>query len=248
MYEVYNIVPQIEIEDFEKAEAFSQQVLDVVTCLQDGIRMHVLHVCILASRENVVDSRRYCLSILKRLGQKFPKKPKKWDVAIAYIKVKRKLRGKSNEAILRQQLMTDTSYLAVMQILNVMFVSIFTSDHFFAPLIAIRMVDISLSYGLCSISSIGFAMYSVLSCSLEDDIDIGYKYGQLSIRLLEKFKCIEFLPRVYSAVYGFSASWKNNFSSLLTHLQYAHQVALDSSDLEFAMVNANIFGVSRTLI
>jgi predicted ATPase len=91
-------------------------------------------------------------------------------------------------------------------------------------------------------------MYSVLSCSLEDDIDIGYKYGQLSIRLLEKFKCIEFLPRVYSAVYGFSASWKNNFSSLLTHLQYAHQVALDSSDLEFAMVNANIFGVSRTLI
>ena len=224
----------------------SRQVLDMVTCLQDGIRMHVLHVCVLASRGNLVESRDYCLSILRRLGQRFPKKPKKWDVAIAYMKIKRKLRGKSNEALLRQQLMTDMDHLAVMQILNVMVVSVYTTDPIFAPLIAIRMVDISISFGLCSISSIGFAMYSVLSCSLENDIEQGYRYGQLSLRLLEKFNCIEFLPRVYSAFYGFSASWMNPFSNSLTHLQYAHQIALETSDHEFALINANIFGVSCT--
>jgi histidine kinase len=181
---------------------------------------------------------------LKRLGQRFPNRAKKWDVAIGYMKIKKKLRGKSNEALLRLQLMTDINLLAVMQVLNVMIVSTYTTDPLFSPLIAIRMVELSLIYGLNSISSIGFAMYSVLSCSLENDIEPGYRYGQLSLRLLEKFKCIEYVPRVYSAFYGFSAIWRNDFSSSLLHLQDAHQIALETSDLEFAIVNANIFGVS----
>jgi hypothetical protein len=44
--------------------------------------------------------------------------------------------------------------------------------------------------------------YGMLCISLKDEVDAGYRFGQLGLKLLEIYKMEEYLPRVYYAVYG----------------------------------------------
>jgi hypothetical protein len=44
--------------------------------------------------------------------------------------------------------------------------------------------------------------YGMLCISLSDEVDAGYRFGQLGLKLLEVYKMEEYLPRVYCAVYG----------------------------------------------
>ena len=194
-----------------------------------------------------MEAKEHSLIILRQLGETFPNKATKLHIALAALKTRRMLRGKSNGAILQLTNMSDSVKLAVMQILNVMFLNVYVTDPLFAPLIAIRMVNLSITYGLSSLASTGFAVYGVLSCSLDGRVELGYKYGQLALLLLEKFNCPEFLPRVHAAVYGFIYGWKHEFSVSIEPLRYAYQIGLETGDTEFAMVKAAIVGVSFLL-
>lgn len=42
----------------------------------------------------------------------------------------------------------------------------------------------------------------MLCISLRDQVDAGYRFGQLGLKLLEVYKMEAYLPRVYCAVYG----------------------------------------------
>jgi predicted ATPase len=184
------------------------------------------------------------MSVLRELGEALPKNPTKLHVLLAVLKSRRKVRGMSDEALLRQPNMSDVDKLAVMQVLNVIFLNVYFTDPLLAPLVAVRMVTLSLDYGLSSISSAGFAFYGVLSYKCGGGTAFSFRCGQLALRLLEKFKCAEFVPRVYAPVYGFINSWKFEFSAALEPLKYAYDVGLATGDIEFAMVNASLFGVS----
>lgn len=247
LYKLHNDVfmcSEFVVEEFGQAKSLCQQVFKHGRNLQDMIRLHVLHICCLGSTEKMVEAKEHSFIVLRQLGETFPRKATKLHVALAALKTRRMLRVKSNDTILKLANMSDPVKLAVMQILNVMFLNVYVTDPLFAPLIAIRMVNLSIRYGLSSLSSLGFAAYGVLSCSLDGRVDLGYKYGQLALHLLEKFNCPEFLPRVHAAVYGFIYGWKHEFSLSLEPLRYAHQIGLETGDTEFAVVNAAIFGVS----
>ena len=208
------------------------------------MRLHILHVCDLGARDKLSEAKAHCIIVLKKLGEVFPKKPTKAHVVLAVLKLRKRITGVTDEELLRLPKMSDVNKLAVMQILNVMFLNVYFADPLLAPLVAVRMVILSLDHGLSSISSAGFAIFGALSCSCGSDIEFGYRCGQLALQLLEMFKCAEFLPRVYSAVYGFINSWKFDYSAALEPLRCAHHIGLETGDIEFAMVNATISGVS----
>jgi hypothetical protein len=230
--------------EFDHAEYLRQQVFHHGRSLHDMIRLHILHVCDLGARDKLSEAKEHCMSVLRELGEALPKNPTKLHVLLAVLKSRRKVRGMSDEALLCLPNMSDVDKLAVMQILNVMFLNVYFIDPLLTALVAVRMVSLSLDYGLSSISSAGFAFYGVLSCSCRVDTEFGYRCGQLALRVLEKFKCAEFVPRVYAPVYGFINSWKFEFSAALEPLKYAYDVGLETGDIEFAMVNASLFGVS----
>lgn len=212
------------------------------------IRLHILHVCDLGARDEMLQAKAHCMIVLKDLGEVFPKKATKAHILFAVLKIRKKIKRMADEEILLLPKMSDVNKLAVMQILNVMFLNVYFTNPLLTPLVAVRMVSLSLDYGLSSISSAGFAFFGILSCSVGSDTEFGYRCGQLALQLLEKFKCAEFLPRVYSAVYGFINSWKYKSSEALEPLRNAHHIGLETGDIEFAMVNATVFGVSDFLV
>ena len=64
-----------------------------------------------------------------------------------------------------------------------------------------------------------------------------YRCGELALRILEKFPCIELVPRSYAGVYGFLKAIKEPFRDLSGPLEEAYQMHLTTTgDVEVSLV------------
>lgn len=119
-----------------------------------------------------------------------------------------------------------------MQMLNLLFTYTFLGRADFLPFVVFRMIRLTIRYGVSAISAHGFSGYGVLLCG-SGDIEAGYRYGQLALRILNRFNAKEWLPRVYSMVYGMNMHWKTPLRLCLDPLKYAHKVGLETGDIEY---------------
>ena len=145
------------------------------------------------------------------------------------------LRRKTDESLSRLPPMTNPSKVAAMQILNVILLNCHTARPDLLPLINLRLVQLTLKYGLSALSSVAFSSYGMILCGVMNDFEGGYRYGQLSLSLLEKDNAREWIPRVYAYYYGTIQHWKRPLSLSLKPLYQSHQIALETGDIEFAV-------------
>eukprot|EP00521_Asterionellopsis_glacialis_P016555 CAMPEP_0195290092 /NCGR_PEP_ID=MMETSP0707-20130614/6095_1 /TAXON_ID=33640 /ORGANISM="Asterionellopsis glacialis, Strain CCMP134" /LENGTH=368 /DNA_ID=CAMNT_0040350169 /DNA_START=368 /DNA_END=1471 /DNA_ORIENTATION=- len=101
-----------------------------------------------------------------------------------------------------------------------------------------------MKYGLCAISSFGFACYGMILAGVMEDIVQGHRFGHLGIMLVQKFNARHWMPRVYAIVYGCVNHWKDRGSLCLHPLLNAHKTAMEIGDVESAMTTANLYIVN----
>jgi hypothetical protein len=71
-------------------------------------------------------------------------------------------------------------------------------------------------------------------CSV-NDIDEGYRLGQLGLALQEKFQLRVWLPRVASFYWLGIHTFKHPLATIITPLQRAQRVGIETGDIEFAL-------------
>jgi hypothetical protein len=102
----------------------------------------------------------------------------------------------------------------------------------------LRMVKLTLKYGLCAASAHGFVAYGILLTRLGDP-DGGYHFGKLGPVILEKrYNHIrtEWVPRVFVPFYGIVAPLKEARHSCALEVRDAARVGLVSGDHQFAFL------------
>ena len=100
--------------------------------------------------------------------------------------------------------MQDESKLAIMTILsNALASQLFMNPQIYC-LVSLRMVNLTLQYGISKESSLGFiALGTALCTKFSSMVDrFPYKLGKLAIMLLDKVYVKEFIPWVYGPFYG----------------------------------------------
>jgi predicted ATPase len=172
------------------------------------------------------------IDVLRHLGEKFPVKPRTYHVMIEFMRTERVLEGNSNEKILRMPLMEDGDKIAAMQMLNLTISSAYRVNPLMVVFIVTRMVQLTVRFGLSAVSAVGFAAYSTVICMISKNKQQGFNYCQLALALLEKFQTREWIPRVYLFVYGETGTYRSHSIKLFHHLQHAHQVGLETGDME----------------
>jgi predicted ATPase len=104
------------------------------------------------------------LELLKHLGEAFPSKAAPVHAKREFQRIEKRLKGKTDEDILRLPLMKDSNSLSAMQILNVIFLYVFMTDKHLAPLVGFRVMTLTLDHGLCTVSCLGFAIVAMYLC------------------------------------------------------------------------------------
>lgn len=122
-----------------------------------------------------------------------------------WVKTKIALRNKKDEDILALPDMTDTAMIDVMDILGVAYHYVYLSRVEFVPIIAFRMIRLSLQHGWHDSTSFGFVLYSILLCTALGNCEEGNRFGQVALSLLSRSTTMRWHAKVYACYYVLSS-------------------------------------------
>lgn len=216
--------------DYDKAMEAIQAVKTHSRSFHDTLVVRASEIVILGSKARRKEAIRKGNEVLSKLNHPLPQHRKKYHTVLKLRKLRRHLRGKSNEMILRMPDMIDEVVGHRMKILELLFTISFSEDGVMLLLIVVEMVQLTIDNGLCNLSAPAFATFGMLLGAMGETED-GVLYSKLALELYNRFPVREWLPRTYLAVYG------GIFSTINTQeakdaLMQAHRVALETGDIE----------------
>ena len=233
--------------DFEKTDYFFKEILNNASQTLDKIKPYEIRILSYKAENKLIEAINTGLLILEELGERFPKNPNMADVFKDLAFTFLKLRRKSDEEILNMPLMTDPRQLAVMRIIADITSSVYWARPNLIPLIVFRMLKVSLKYGNTGVSCFAYGSYGVLLCGVLGLMRTGYRYGKLSLALLDKLNVREWKAQIYCAPYALVFHWNEHVRNTLAPLKESYFIGMETGLIEFACINTNIYCIHSFL-
>lgn len=220
--------------DFEQMDRLCDAILQNANSLLDQMRAYEIRVVAFMSRHQQREAIRTALAYLRQLGIRFPAEPGLPHFLIGLTKTRLALVGRRIEDLEHLPQLTDPRRLAVMRIMVSIWPAAYQALPNLMPLLAFRLVGQSLAHGNCEYSVIGYALYGLVLCGKVGDIEAGYRFGQLALRLCERFHHKSLRARVLFVMNCFVKHWKEPAHATVEPAAEAYQMALETGSLEFA--------------
>ncbi|MCT7953035.1 AAA family ATPase [Ancylothrix sp. C2] len=209
----------------------------------EKIKIYEIKIQGCIAQNNPTQGIKIALSVLNNLGIKLTDSPTKLDIIYELGKTKLKLVGKKIANLIDLPVMTDPNKLAAMRILSGVSSATYLSTPELLPLIVLKQVNLSLKYGNTAMSGYAYATYGLILCSEAiGDIETGYQFGQLALKVGDKFNDKKFRAKTIFIVNYFVKHWKEHLKETLKPLLEAYTIGLETGDLEYAAYSACVYG------
>ncbi|CAB9512265.1 Protein tyrosine kinase [Seminavis robusta] len=237
---------QSACRDIEGMNRTLDEILEHCRSSNDKVTPHLTRMFSLGSRSMFQEAIDIGFHVLDSLGERMPSKPRLIYLIADLVKVKGRLKGKTDKDIMDLPMM-DLDYKnkgVAISVLNMLCLYAFCARQDYYGLLILRMVKLTLKYGLCRESSYAFACYGMVLCAL-GEFDDAYRYAQLSLQLLEQDKSMGggLHPRVNFVVYAAIAPWKQPLRSTLDAIRGTIASAMDTCDHECFVYSAYTLGI-----
>ncbi|MEM7725610.1 MAG: AAA family ATPase [Cyanobacteria bacterium P01_A01_bin.45] len=219
---------------FHHMDEYVNLVLDRANLLQDKIEVYKVKIQAYSAQKKSYEAVLTGLEVLGLLGVKLPSSTSNFKILLALIGTKITLLGKPTANLLYLPPMREPKIVAIVQIMRSMSSSAYYATPKLMPLFTLQAINLSIKYGNASESAYGYACYGAILCGVLGDVDSGYKFGQLALKLIEKFNAKEFKAETVMVVNNFINHWKKHLRKGLKPLTEAYQIGLETGDLEFA--------------
>jgi predicted ATPase/signal transduction histidine kinase/GAF domain-containing protein/CheY-like chemotaxis protein len=212
-----------QIEELLQNSASNVEIAEA-SCLK--INLHVL----VGEHPQAIDS---ALACLRPFGIDLPAHPTLAQVHAEYGAVRQTLGAQSIESLVGLPQMTDPQISAAMQVLSVLAGPATFTDFQLSCLLACRMVNLSIRYGMSGASAYAYAwLGSVLGANFHRYGE-GYRLARLACDLVERHAFTAYETKVYHAM-GLAAFWTEPITSVIELRRAATRTATERGDLTFA--------------
>ncbi|MCF2505399.1 AAA family ATPase [Dyadobacter sp. CY107] len=199
----------------------------------DKIELHHIQIQSLISNEMPGDAISLSLKVLNELGITFPSKVGDLHILTAYLKSKWLMRGKKIEDLEDLPKMMDPGKLAAMRILQNITATVFTVISELYPLMVLKMVELSLKYGVAPESAITFATYGAIVNAIETNHPAGYRYGNVALKLADKTENSAAKARTLLVYNIVNRSSGQHINDALEPLRQSYQTGIEMGDVEY---------------
>lgn len=134
--------------------------------------------------------------------------------------------------------MLDTYQLAAMRILMDLAAPAYQANSALLTVIIFKMVLMSIKYGNSPPAAFAYGWYAVLLCGMYGDIEKGYRFGQLSLKVIRQFQPTELEARILFLFNIFVRPWQEHAGETIRPLQEVYQRGLETGDLEYTYSGA----------
>jgi predicted ATPase/two-component sensor histidine kinase len=239
----YDLILNLHIEaveteylntNFERAETLSNTVILKAKTLLEKIKVYETKIQYYIAQSQMEQAIDLGMSVLKMLKTNLPKSPQQIHIIIGLIVTKITQGKKSIEALASLPEMKDTYKLAAMRILEAMIPAAFIANPQLFPIIIFKMVGFSLKYGNMPLSIVSYGGYGLIHCAILGDINAGYQYGLLGLKLLERLDAKDRKAQIYLVFNTFIRHWKEHLKESLEPLIKGVQSGLETGNIQDA--------------
>ncbi|HEY9698904.1 MAG TPA: AAA family ATPase [Trichocoleus sp.] len=218
--------------------AAMQRLVEIVRThakkLLDIVKVYEVQIQAYMGQNKLLEALNTGLQVLKQLGIEFPDSPNPSDIGQALGATAAILSGTRTAELIDLPEMTDPYHLAAIRILSSIFSPCYSAMPSLVPLTVCKQVDLSIQYGNASVSPFAYAVYSLLLCGVVGDIERGYEFGQLALRLVTKLNAKEIEAKTCHLVHAGVQHWKEHVKNTLEPFLSTFSSGLETGDLEYA--------------
>ncbi|WP_336604279.1 serine/threonine-protein kinase PknK [Tolypothrix bouteillei] len=200
--------------DMEQMEESVEVVLIQAKTLLDKMKAYHVKIEAYKTQSQGIEAITTGIEVLKLLGIELPQGLDRKDIEIELQEIQLALTKKKIKDLIHFPQMTDSTKLAVMNILWRLLPVTYVANPLLFTLIVLKQVNLSLKYGNCVSSTASYATYGIILWSLSGDIDSSYEFGQLALNLLTKFKDRETECMTVFVINTCIIAWKNHLKYL----------------------------------
>ncbi|MBK9715100.1 MAG: GAF domain-containing protein [Kouleothrix sp.] len=174
---------------------------------------------------------------LRQLGVRLPQHAGNRQVLVAVARTRLALLGKRSETLDTLPPMTDERSIMAMEIMASASISAGSVNPRLLSLIGLEIVRQTLKHGSHPLSAMGYALYGLLLCGVGGQIDRGYAFGQLAMRLAPQIRNKEYRVFVKYFVYAHINHWKEHIQATLQPLRDL----TSTGEFEYLVVAAGVY-------
>ncbi|MBP0030774.1 AAA family ATPase [Roseofilum sp. Guam] len=220
--------------DFKMAEVMNTEICERAIDILDKTKAYEIKIQIAISEKRIFTAIESGLEFLDQLDIKIPKCPDDCDIERVLFELDRKLDPHSIGLLKDLPISTDARQLAAMRILSGILNAAYLGQPNLLPIIIAKQVELSINYGNTDVSCSAYANYGLILCSIVNDIDLGFSFGNLALNLLERIESREFHAKTIEIVCLSVQHWKKHINTTLSMLIEAYQIGLELGDFESA--------------
>jgi PAS domain S-box-containing protein len=227
--------------DFEQVEYWVAIVLQEAKTVLDTVKAYEVKIQTNIAQNQLLEAINTALQVLQQLGVSFPEKPSQSDILLELNAITSLLGEKSIGDLIQLPEMTELEKLAAMRILSSITIAAQVAAPDLVPLLVSKQVNLLIQYGNAFVSPFAYATYGFILCGMVGNIDAGYEFGQLALRLLSQPNTYSLRVRTLYSVNTYIIPWKEHVRETSKRLLEGYQSGLETGNLEFASYCAQTY-------
>ncbi|MBE9178556.1 AAA family ATPase [Oculatella sp. LEGE 06141] len=220
--------------NFEQVEYWVAIVLQEAKTILDSVKTYEVKIQTDVAQNQPLKAINTAFQVLQQLEINFPKTPSQSDIHLELNTITALLHDKEIESLLHLPEMTEPDKLAAMKILSSITIAAYVTVPNLMPLLVTKQVSLSIQYGNAVVSPFAYATFGLVLCGTIGNIEAGYQFGQLALRLLSQPRTHTLRARTLLSVNNFIIHRKEHARELLQPLLEGYHIGLENGDLESA--------------
>ncbi|MBD2435413.1 ATP-binding sensor histidine kinase [Nostoc sp. FACHB-110] len=233
--------------NFAQANNLGDIALNQARSILDKVKLYEVKMLTYMAQNRMPEVLEIGIKSLKELGVKLPQNPTKLNVLLDLVNTQIALKGKQIENLASLPAMSDPYKLAAMQILLQIVPAASQAGSFLFVLAVLAMVRLSIKYGNSPVSAYGYVAYGTILTDKFNQIETGYKLGNLAINLLAKINDNSIKATVYFVHNGTIRFYKEPVKDTIMQLLEGMQSGLELGNIENAGYCAVVAGYHTLL-
>jgi PAS domain S-box-containing protein len=219
---------------FDEMEQLVEVVLACAKTVVDKVRAYDSRIQGYSSQGNLKETLKTGLEALKLLGIDLIENPSRADIQRELESTAALLAEREIEDLSNLPEVTAPEPLAAITILSNMGSAAFITLPALWVLIICKTVNLSINYGNTIWSPLYYAAYGFVLCGVVQDIELGYKFGQLALTSAERLNTKKGKARALQLFSEHVMHWKVHLKEPIPLLVEAYQEGVETGDFESA--------------
>ncbi|WP_198043568.1 diguanylate cyclase [Ketobacter nezhaii] len=228
---------------FEKLDMFIDPGLKHARSLLDKVDLYIVLASAMVAQGKLREAVDMTKPVLAQLGHPYPAFATKKHVIIELIKLRWALRNTSIAQILNLPEMSDAQHIAANALgARIARAALFVEPNLL-PLMVLFSARVQLKFGHTPEAVTTWGVYGMIQASELGKADKGFEYGQLAMKLVDRYENSTLRGRAIHVFNGMVRHWKEPIRNSVDPLWDAYRLSLENGDFEYAALALSVLAV-----